>query len=214
MVGPRRPLRRSITPGTLKRTEQPTLPLRETEDSLGRQMRIRRPSGRPTKEKAARSLRTGSIRCCMAGSGVEWLAARSARRVAPEGAAQGAAGPSVTASRSPSPCLPVAQRQTHSRPRRRRLSDWGFDWSWAGLSETCMHASDKPASRPLSTTLKRASGWWMSNATCRTPHDAIRGLRRHRGCLEYRTVVAFEDIEPGAEIVGMAHGRCHPEFSA
>jgi hypothetical protein len=127
MVGPRRPLRRSITPGTLKRTEQPTLPLRETEDSLGRQVRIRRPSGRPTKEKAARSLRTGSIRCCMAGSGVEWLAARSARRVAPEGAAQGAARPSVTASRSPSPCLPVAQRQTLSRPRRRRLSAWGFD---------------------------------------------------------------------------------------
>ena len=54
----------------------------------------------------------------------------------------------------------------------------------------------------------------MSKATCRTPHNEIRCLRRHRGCLEYRTVVAFEDIEPGTEIVRMAHGRCYPEFSA
>jgi hypothetical protein len=175
MVGPHRPLRRSITPGTMKGTEQPTLPLRETEDSLGIQVRIRRPSGRPTKEKAARSLRTGSIRCCMAGSGVEWLAARSARRVAPEGAAQGAAGPSVTASRSPSPCLPVAQRQTLSRPHWATIEHSASRQELVAFVRS-MHASDKPASSASSSTLKRASGWWISKATCRTPHDAIRCL--------------------------------------
>lgn len=123
MVGPRRPLRRSITPGTLKRTEQPILPLRETGDGLGRQVRMRRPSGRPISKKAARSLRTGFVRCCMAGSAGERLAARSARRGAPVGAAQRAAGPSVTASRSPSLCSRCSAPAL-SLPKVRQLSAW------------------------------------------------------------------------------------------
>jgi len=51
VVGPRRPLRRSITPGTLNRTEQPVLPLGETGDSSRLQVRICRPSGLPAKKK-------------------------------------------------------------------------------------------------------------------------------------------------------------------
>jgi hypothetical protein len=53
---------------------------------------------------------------CMAERAGEWLAAHSARRVAPAGAAQVVAGPSVTVTRSPSVGLPVAEPQTRSWP--------------------------------------------------------------------------------------------------
>ena len=45
-------------------------------------------------------------------------------------------------------------------------------------------------------------------------HDVTRRFGGERSGLKDRTVVAFEDIEPRSEVVRMANGRCHPEFSA
>ena len=54
----------------------------------------------------------------------------------------------------------------------------------------------------------------MSKATCRTPHDEIGCLGRQRSRLKDCPVVALEDLKPGAEIIRMADGWCHPELSA
>ena len=94
----------------------------------------------------------------------EWLAAHSARRVAPVGAAQGAAGPSVTASRSPSDCLPVAEPQTLSLPHG----------GASGSGAQSVGLAEQPVERPMTKSaafdaieaawkMARLSPWRISN---------------------------------------------------
>jgi len=98
-------------------TEHTTPVLRDLERRYLRRTPLADRQGGRQKVEAARNLRTGSIRCCMAGSAGEWLAARSACRDAPVGAAQGAAGPSVTARLSQS-SVPTADPHQVSEGQR------------------------------------------------------------------------------------------------
>ena len=54
----------------------------------------------------------------------------------------------------------------------------------------------------------------MSDATCRTPHDEIGCLGRHRGRLKDSPVVALENFQPGAEVVRMANSWGDTELGA
>lgn len=208
MVGPRRPLRRSLPPDTLMRPEQPTPVLREphtfTHRSLQARPGIVRRLPRPTRARCwphampTTIPRPGGGSPAGSTSGNRLGARRPASRMKAAGslragfpALHGGTRRRVTG----------GAKRPKGRARRSRACA-------AGPSVPGRHSRSSAGHLPLAVLARRRSCDW------RPTHDKIRRFRGQRRSREDRTVVSLQDAEPGAKVVGMTNGRRNRKFGA